>query len=412
VASEEKLLSEAIAHLRSPAAIRERCGKVLEQGLDGGLAHFAIRLDRLPSVVERVVEVTRRTYPGLDIPYHSRWSHFCAGGIDRVAEWNEKVAVGDTDERARCDVDLTVVSVLLDAGAGSRWSYRERASGEIFSRSEGLAVASLRLFLDGGFSGDGHRLRADARGLELLSEDRLAAGFQATADNPLAGLAGRVALMRDLGKTLRNAPEFFGSDARVGNLFDLLKSRARDGVLPATAILTAVLEGLGPIWPAGASIGGVRLGDVWKHSAAGGTGVGSGLVPFHKLSQWLTYSLIAPLEAAGLEVVELDELTALAEYRNGGLLVDLGVLEPKHEEVTEVVHPPDSEIVVEWRALTVALVDSVAEGVRAALHLDRTALPLVKVLEGGTWRAGREVANEHREGGVPPIGVESHGTVF
>lgn len=407
-----KSLSKKVAHLRSPAAIRERCERVLAWGLDGDLEHFAIRLDRLPAVVERVVEVTRRTYPGLDIPGHSRWNHFRAGGIDRVAEWNEKVAAVDSDERARCCVDLAVVSVLLDAGAGPRWSYRERESERTFSRSEGLAVASLRLFLDGGFSGGEQPLRADAPGLESLSEDRLALGFQATDDNRLAGLCGRAALMRGLGKTLRDAPDFFGRDARVGNLFDLLRARARDRVLPAASVLTVVLEGLGPIWPSGMSIGDVRLGDVWKHPAAGGTGVDAGLVPFHKLSQWLTYSLIEPLEAAGLEIVEQDELTALAEYRNGGLLVDLGVLEPKHERVTAVAHPADSEIIVEWRALTVALIDRVAEGMRATLDLDRTAFPLAKVLEGGTWRAGREVAKECRKGGVPPIAVESHGTVF
>jgi len=386
---------------------------VLERGLDGDLKHFTIRLDRLPSTVERVVEVTRRTYPGLDIPGHSRWNHFRAGGIDRVAEWNQKMAALDPDERARCGVDLVVVSVLLDAGAGPHWSYRERESHKTFCRSEGLAVASLRLFLDGGFSGSGQPLRADAPGLESMSEDRLALGFQATDENPLAGLTGRAALLRGLGKTLRAAPEFFGHDApRVGSLLDFLRARARDGVLPAAAILAAVLEGLGPIWPAGTSIGGVRLGDVWKHPAAGGTDVDAGLVPFHKLSQWLTYSLLEPLEAAGLEIVEMDVLTALAEYRNGGLLVDLGVLEPKHENVTAVIHPPDSEIIVEWRALTVALIDRVAEGMRRALQLDRTALPLAKVLEGGTWRAGREVAQERRDGGVPPIGVDSHGTVF
>jgi len=46
-----------------------------------------------------------------------------------------------------------------------------------------------------------------------------------------------------------------------------------------------------------------------------------GLVPIHKLSQWLSYSLVEPLMAAGIEVTDLDGLTGLAEYRNGGLLV-------------------------------------------------------------------------------------------
>ena len=52
----------------------------------------------------------------------------------------------------------------------------------------------------------------------------------------------------------------------------------------------------------------------------------SGLVPLHKLSQWLAYSLIEPLQQAGFTVADIDGLTGLAEYRNGGLFLDTGVL--------------------------------------------------------------------------------------
>jgi hypothetical protein len=44
--------------------------------------------------------------------------------------------------------------------------------------------------------------------------------------------------------------------------------------------------------------------------------------------------------------------------------------------------------------------------------MDATQLPLVKVLEAGTWFAGRVLAAERRPGGGPPIAVESDGTVF
>jgi hypothetical protein len=135
-------------------------------------------------------------------------------------------------------------------------------------------------------------------------------------------------------------------------------------------------------------------------------------VPFHKLSQWLAYSLIEPLEAAGLVVTGLDELTALAEYRNGGLLIDLGVLRPKHERVLGEAHPGDAEIVVEWRALTVALIDRLAERVRSKLGLTPAQLPLAKVLEGGTWAAGRNIARELRPGGGSPLQIVSDGTLF
>ena len=182
---------------------------------------------------------------------------------------------------------------------------------------------------------------------------------------------------------------------RPGALFDLLAS---GGEVKAEAILAAVLEKLSPIWPN-------PMGDVWPHPAVG-------LVPFHKLSQWLSYSLVEPLQGAGLEVVELDELTGLPEYRNGGLLVDSGALKPKQKALLEKVFAPSDEAIVEWRALTVVLLDRIAVQVRAHLKTDGASLPLAKVLEAGTWFAGRELAAKHRKDGGPPIAVESDGTVF
>jgi hypothetical protein len=135
-------------------------------------------------------------------------------------------------------------------------------------------------------------------------------------------------------------------------------------------------------------------------------------VPFHKLSQWLAYSLIEPLEDAGIRVTDLDQLTALAEYRNGGLLIDIDVLRPKHAAVLGVAHEGGSEIVVEWRALTVALIERLAERIRTKLGLSAAALPLAKVLEGGTWAAGRRIARERRPGGGPPLQIVSDGTLF
>ncbi len=405
---------EAIAYLRTPVAIRERSENVFARALAGELEHFAVRLDRLPLAAERVARVTRAAYPDLEIPCHSRWRHFQAGGVDRRAALERLIADLDRDERARCRLDLVVTSVLLDAGAGAAWRFREEGTDLSFSRSEGLAVASFHLFLAGGLSSSGEApLRADAAGLESVTVERLARAFQVSEENPLVGLAGRAALMRGLGDALRRAPGVFGIETpRIGGLLDHLRSRAAGGVLPAGEILGALLEVFPRVWPSRTRLGGESLGDVWPHPAAGGAGPGAGLVPFHKLSQWLSYSLIEPLEAAGLPVVDLDALTGLAEYRNGGLFIDTGVLEPRHADVTGRAHAPSSEVVVEWRALTVALLDRVASSVREILGLDRATLPLARVLEGGTWRAGREVAREQRPDGAPPIRIESDGTVF
>jgi hypothetical protein len=39
-------------------------------------------------------------------------------------------------------------------------------------------------------------------------------------------------------------------------------------------------------------------------------------------------------------------------------------------------------------------------------------LPLAKVLQGGTWAAGRQIAADRRPQGRPPIQIISDGTVF
>ena len=401
----------AVAYLWTPEAIRERAGAVLARGLDGQLRHFAIDLSRLLPAADLVAAVTRERHPGRAVPLHSRWRHFDAGGHDRIADLERELDHLSVDERARAKLDLAVTSVLLDAGAGPDWRYVEAETGKEFRRSEGLAVASVRLFAAGFFSADrAAPRRADAEALLAVADDRLAAALQVSEDNPLPGLPGRAALLRNLGRALQQAPDLFGKrEPRPGHLLDALRERAGADGIEATDVLHAVLTGLGPIWPGRLTLAGVNLGDVWPHPAAGGTGPGGGLVPLHKLSQWLTYSLVEPLREAGLAVTGLDRLTGLAEYRNGGLFLDTGVLVPRHEAVVRDPHRPGDEVVVEWRALTVALLDRLAPLVRE--QLGAGDLSLASILEGGTWAAGRRLADERRRGAAP-IRVETDGTVM
>ncbi len=406
-------MSEA-GYLRSARAVRERAQAMFALAERGALSAFSLDLDRLPGLVDRVLAVTRSNYPDLRaIPPHARWRHFGAGGIDRLEPFERRLADLSREEALRARLDLVVTSVLLDAGAGPRWSYREPRTGRVFTRSEGLAVASYHAFLGGAFSSDpaGHPLRADADGLAAVSEATLGTLFQSepgSASPGLVGLAGRAALLRRLGEVVQRAPRLFpGPVPRVGNLGAFLLGQAPDGTLPARVVFAAVLDGLGPIWPGRHEAQGINLGDTWPHPQIG-------LVPFHKLSQWLTYSLIEPLAAAGVRVIDLDDLTGLAEYRNGGLFLDGGVLVPRSKEVLArgQVHPVGSPLVVEWRALTVALLDRTAAELRLRVGLEAAALPLAKVLEGGTWQAGRVLAREKRPDGRPPLEVESDGTVF
>jgi hypothetical protein len=402
--------------LLSTTAVRDRCGAILAAARAGDSPWFRIHGPALEVVADQVAALTRRRFPTLAVPYHSRWRHFEAGGVDRVSA----LAAGATGlhrepaERARMRIDLAVVSVLLDAGAGAAWHFDDPDTGQRLGRSEGLAVASLRAFAAGAFSSDpAHPLRVDAAGLARLDAARLAQAFQVDAGNPLVGVAGRLVLLHRLADALAAQPQWFTTAARPGGLFEVLA--VQDGALRASVrahdILDALLRGLGGIWPHGVTLDGVALGDTWRHPRAGGRGITAGWVPFHKLSQWLAYSLIEPFEAAGVPVAGLDALTGLAEYRNGGLLVDAGVLVPREPAAFARALPPGHEAVVEWRALTVALLDEVAPRVRERLGAGAAAMPLASVLEGGTWLAGRALA-QARRGGEPPIRIDSDGTVF
>lgn len=403
--------AQAVAWLRTPQAVRDRCNQLFMLAERDALPNFEMHLEAMPATAEYVAQVIRENYPTLQIPYHARWRHFAAGGVDRWGQLAATLKGVDADEVARIRFDLCVVSVLLDAGAGAQWAFTEE--GRKIARSEGLAVASLHAFKNGLFSGDrAQPLRADAAGLMPLAPNAIAHAFQADDANPLLGLDGRAALMRNLGAALKARPDLFGAEARIGRLYDHLKAQVKNGKLAASAILAAVLDGLGPIWPSRMTLDGVNLGDVWRHRGIVSGDLTSGLVPFHKLSQWLSYSLVEIFEDAGIAISGLDELTGLPEYRNGGLFIDMGVLTVRHEALLKYPIPVEDEAVVEWRALTVALLDRIADPVRTILGKTAAEMPLARILEGGTWAAGRKIAREKRADGGPPLSIASDGTVF
>ena len=360
--------------LLTAGAIREHCGEVARETIAGRSPHFRWHEDRLPEVAAYVVDVIRERYPDLRVPFHSRWRHFEAGGVDRWGALARQRGLEGL-ERARAAVDLVIPSVLLDAGAGADWRFREAATGQVHARSEGLAIASLELYATGGLTGEA---------LANISAGDIATAFQVRPDNPLVGLEGRAALIAEVGRRLQ----------RREHLVDGWRAQARDGRIAASKLLETLLDVL-------------PMRDCWPHPAATG-----GVVPFHKLTQWLTYSLLEPLADAGLEVTGVDELTGLPEYRNGGLMLDLGLLESRDAGFHSRTLSVDEPAVVEWRALTVVALDRLAPLVRASLGVDEAGFPLARMLEGGTWAAGRKIAGERRPGGAPPVRIASDGTVF
>jgi hypothetical protein len=409
----DRVQAEALSLLTSEA-VRTRANTMLALGLEDELLHFRIDPDRLDAAAELVANMTRRAYPALDVPLHSRWRHFEFHGVDRWAALAQTKS-WKADEAARAAFDLAIVSVLLDAGAGPAWSYRDRATGVAIGRSEGLALATLAMFEEGLFSGDaGDPLRVDAGVLRDFPAEKLQQGFQISDANPLVGVEGRLQLLRRLGHVVAECPDVFGQkdSPRPGGLFDVLTAAWCKKAIQAPDILSALLIHLGPIWPSRRKLAGVPLGDCWTHPLLRTQDATDHMVPLHKLSQWLAYSLIEPLQWAGTAVTGVDGLTGLAEYRNGGLFVDTGVLSLRNAADATRAHDVGSPLVVEWRALTVALLDRLAVEVRRRLNLDAAAFPLAKVLQGGSWTAGRALAATLRPDGSPPIRVVSDGNVF
>jgi hypothetical protein len=389
---------------------------MLQLALGAGLEHWMVNLDRLPGTADFVAGVIKERYPSLDVPLHSRWRHFVLPGRDLWAEVAHKARWTSAEAKARAAFDLVIISVLLDAGAGAAWAFRDDGhTGLVLARSEGLALASLRWFASGSLSDNGaDPFRVDAAALRRVDEPSLEGAFQASDANPLSGLRGRAALLNRLGTAVEARPELFSiaDSPRPGGLFDALCARAVHGRLAAATILEMLLEALGPIWEDRPCLSGVPLGDCWPHAALSGPRPEDGYVPLHKLSQWLTYSLIEPLTDAGITVCNLDELTGLAEYRNGGLFTDMGVLAPREVTALSRVHAVADSFVVGWRTLTVALLDRLAPLVGSRIGLAPEHFPLARMLEGGTWAAGRIVARRKRADGGPPFNVTSDGTVF
>ncbi|CAD5957594.1 URC4/urg3 family protein [Planktothrix agardhii] len=406
--------SNAIAYFCSPQAIRERCNFIFDLALSNQLQHFIYHPEKLELVANFVLDNITQNYPDLNVPFHSRWRHFEVGNIPRIENLQKQLNGLSQLEQTQAKLDLAIISVLLDAGAGEKWHYQESETGLIWRRSEGLAIASYEMFGQGLFSSNiEYPFQADAQGLMNLTESQLITGFQVNENNYLTGVKGRLELLKKLGETLSNYPHLFGEiHPRPGKLANYFLTQTQNNQLSAVIVLNAILEGLGEIWPGRLTLNQVNLGDVWYYSGLETLDSEYPFVPFHKLSQWLTYSLLEPLQDLGLEIIDLDQLTGLAEYRNGGLILDLGLLELKDNNLSEKLHKPDSNVIIEWRSLTIIILDKIAEILRQKLNLTSQEFPLVKVLQGGTWNAGREIAKQQRFDGSPPLKLESDGTVF
>ena len=401
--------ADELRYLLSPKAIRERSTRIYEATL-AGQTHFEFRPEKMGETVRYVVHVTKNRYPDLHIPFFSRWMHFRVGDTNRVKSLDQRLDRLNALEKVRSKIDLAVVSIFLDFSPGEAWRYHQQDQTAL-ARLEGVAVATFEMFKAGVFSKDPENpYRVDAETLINISEETVARGFQSDETNPIGNLEKRHAILKALGETMIRKKSIF-NEGRPGDILQYLFTKHGTNV-KAGDLLASILRAFDDVRPGGMTLGDQQIRDIWEHPLLGESGTSEALIPFHKMGQLLAYSLIHPLMDVGVRVKDLSELTGLAGGRNGTLFLDIGLIVFRDPEIRKKVLPRDSEAVVEWRALTVVLLDQIAASVRQELDLPEKAFPVGKVLEGGTWWAGRQLSRLVRPDGSPPIWLEGSGMLF
>jgi hypothetical protein len=330
------------------------------------------------------------------IPPHSRMNHFIATGQSRALEMVlPQIAGRDTQEAAKKLLELLIISVLCDGGAGTAYQFKDEISGQIYKRSEALGLASVELYKD---LTDNAQKPLDWRILESFSVAEALRSFQVSETNPLNGGGKRFELLKGLARSsLRKETK------RLGDILDLFVA-GTDGsrVVSVEMLLSTLIRLMNGVWPERYSRDGVHYGDVFA--------LQENVYPFHKLTQWMMYSILDALKFLKFSVVGEELLTALPEYRNGGLFLDFGVFSLRKRSTLHRIYRPDDPEIIEWRALTVAAIDELLPLIRRELSAPN--LSLAQLLEAGTWAYGRELASKLRPGGEPPLALELDGTVF
>jgi len=247
----------------------------------------------------------------------------------------------------------------------------------------------------------------------------------------MIGVGSRAQLLSRLGDSLLQHSDIFGPEGRPGNLVDYVIETADSNSkeLDYRVFWMTLQKLLIPIWPKDRTqIDGTPIGDAWplkvlEKQNDGSKDIEKTIQPFHKLTQWLAYSLMVPfVNIMGYSWKNAELGTGLPEYRNGGLFVDLGVLTLKPEALERGQRTSGQELpmfkdsgdeIVEWRALTVALLDEVYAIIKKDMDEQGVEFSMAQMLEAGSWKSGRELAAKNRpETKSSPILIDGDGTLF
>jgi len=373
VAPKHKVLSMAqdalspVDRMHDLETIRARSWTLLATAERGRSQHFTLDGDAMAGTATALADIIRAETTDLTTPMETCWSLIERESPDLLDEVAGRLEAVDVQARARAGFDLALAAILHDP-AGDNPAGRR---------------AAFEAWLAGDFQAD----------------DGAGSGLEADEAGLVRGWPPVVA------ERLRAAPRWFGAEARFGRLVDALleappvpaqgSEAEAVSAAPSSSEIVVDIGGLvpplatliDPLIEGGVRLAGRRIGDVGRHPAVTEEGPTHELVPFQAAMQRLVAGLIDPLREAGVQVDGIERLTAPPTRRLAGAMLALGIVVPRHSAVRRLRHPPGSDIVVELRALSVALADRLADRVRAELGITGSALPAI----GLPWALGRLV---------------------
>ena len=371
-----------------PREVRRRAHDLLDLAADQKLSHVQVDLSRLGDALLTLLETTKETYPDFHIPPYGVWRDFEAGGIDRWAALADARAFEGAEHMLTAAADLAILAAYMKTMHPPGWSFEDPMTQTRVSGKHASALAAFHMFASGSFSSEiTDPYRVDAETLIRMEKDELASGLQWDLQDDTDLLIAMQKHLKRLGEALALRSDLFseGYFTRPGLLM-VQAAREAEGAVSAQKLLDRLLEALAPVWPDGAKSGDISLGDSFSHSALDNSENGT-VYPFHMTAQEMVYSLVEPYAWAGLEVADLELLTAPADDAHAVFFVLTGVLKIKDGPQT----PTEDSVrdrMVEIRGVTTALTDRLAALLRAELEVPEEQLPLTCILEGGTSRAG------------------------
>ncbi|GGB57488.1 hypothetical protein GCM10011316_31970 [Roseibium aquae] len=381
-------------------------GQVLQDANLAQLRTIQVDMQALDSVAEAVVAQVRRYYPDLQVPPASVWRWLETGGIDRWAVLADYRGFSSPQDLLRVAGDLALLVSAAASQVPAGWVFEDGYTEHLFGGRAGVALAVLNMMRSGSFSADpADPLRVDAHALIRLDVEEVASGLRLDHDVFPGWAEALTAHLHRFGEAVGMRPDVFEADeaARPGNLLVQIGNRNARGEIAIDEVFARVAESFAPLWPGGAGVGDIILGDVWRADQP----LGPAMIPFHLPALEMTNSLIEPFAWSGLNVSGFSELPAPSDAAHALLLQDHGVIRVISDQV-----PPDPVTgMIEVRMVTSSLWSRLADRVREKLAAPEEVLPNACVLEGSRM-AAVPVAQENPEGFQKLAKIMNPGSVF